>query len=140
MNVLAERNRFCQRAQHGGESTAQYAAALCELIITCEFGLLAEDIGDQIVEKVNNTRIRECLTDVGDTSARQHTQDAITDDSDKRTKAADKICYRRGTLNTLKVLPNALLNQPLAESVVNMDIFRESAEVNCVRQGEGSVI
>ncbi|XP_024124582.1 uncharacterized protein LOC112144321 [Oryzias melastigma] len=62
LNTVAERNKFRQRAQRVGESTAQYAAALRELVTTCDFGALADDmIRDQIVEKTNNRRIRERL-------------------------------------------------------------------------------
>uniref|UniRef100_A0A8C7X7T9 Retrotransposon gag domain-containing protein n=1 Tax=Oryzias sinensis TaxID=183150 RepID=A0A8C7X7T9_9TELE len=62
LNTVAERNKFRQRAQRVGESTAQYAGALPELVTTCDFGKLADDmIRDQIVEKNNNRRIRECL-------------------------------------------------------------------------------
>lgn len=62
LNVVAERNKFRQRSQKTGESTAEFAAALRELVATCEFGALAEDMmRDQIVEKTCNPRIRERL-------------------------------------------------------------------------------
>lgn len=59
---MAERTKFHQRVECVGESTARYAAALRELINTSEFGALTEDmIRHLVVEKTNNTRIRECL-------------------------------------------------------------------------------
>lgn len=62
LNVVAERNKFCQRSQKTGESIAEFAAALHELITTCEFGALAEDMmRDQTVEKTCNSRKRERL-------------------------------------------------------------------------------
>ncbi len=62
MNVVAERKKFCQRAQRFGEPIVQYVAVLRELLVTCDFGALADDmIRDQIVEKTCTSRIRERL-------------------------------------------------------------------------------
>uniref|UniRef100_A0A8C1GVZ8 Uncharacterized protein n=1 Tax=Cyprinus carpio TaxID=7962 RepID=A0A8C1GVZ8_CYPCA len=62
VNVVAERNKFRQRAQRLGEPIMQYVAALLELLVNCEFGALADDMmRDQIVEKTCSPRIRECL-------------------------------------------------------------------------------
>lgn len=52
VNVVAERNKFCQYAQQPGKSTVQYVAALRDLLVNCDFGILMDDmIRDQIVEK-----------------------------------------------------------------------------------------
>ena len=62
VNVVAERYKFCQRGQKNGEFTEQYIASLREMVITCEFGELADEmIQDQLVEKTNPPCIRECL-------------------------------------------------------------------------------
>ncbi len=62
VNVVAERNKFRQRAQRFSEPIVQYVAALRELLVTCDFGALADDmIKDQIVEKTCTSRIRERL-------------------------------------------------------------------------------
>lgn len=62
VNVVAERNKFRQRAQRPGESIVQYVAALRELLVNCDFGTLTDDmIRDQIVEKTCTPRIRERL-------------------------------------------------------------------------------
>uniref|UniRef100_A0A3B3T9U7 Gypsy retrotransposon integrase-like protein 1 n=1 Tax=Paramormyrops kingsleyae TaxID=1676925 RepID=A0A3B3T9U7_9TELE len=62
LNVVAERNKFRQRAQRPGESILQYVAALRELSVHCDFGALADDmLRDQIVEKTSSARIRERL-------------------------------------------------------------------------------
>ncbi|KAF7651808.1 hypothetical protein LDENG_00105190, partial [Lucifuga dentata] len=60
--VVTERYRFRQRGQHAGETADQYVAALKELITTCEFGAMEEEmIRDQLVEKTNSPCIRERL-------------------------------------------------------------------------------
>lgn len=62
VNVVAERNKFCQRAQRLSEPIVQYVAALRELLVNCEFGALTDDmIRDQIVEKTCTPRILERL-------------------------------------------------------------------------------
>lgn len=62
VNVVAERYRFRQRSQRPGETTDQFTAALKELVTTCQFRTMEEEmIQDQIVEKTNSTRIRERL-------------------------------------------------------------------------------
>lgn len=62
VNVVAERYKFRQRAQLPGESIANYVAALRELGKTCEFGATEDEmIRDQIVEKINSSKIRERL-------------------------------------------------------------------------------
>lgn len=62
VNIVAERYRFRHRSQCSGETTDQFAAALKELVTTCQFGTMEEEmIRDQIMEKTNSTRIRECL-------------------------------------------------------------------------------
>lgn len=42
--IITEWNKFQQRAQQLGESTAQYAVALRELVMACEFGDLSEEM------------------------------------------------------------------------------------------------
>lgn len=62
VNVVAERHRFRQRAQHAGESTDHYIAALCELVETCAFGTFENKmLRDQQIEKTSIPRIRERL-------------------------------------------------------------------------------
>ncbi|KAJ8364836.1 hypothetical protein SKAU_G00136670 [Synaphobranchus kaupii] len=62
VNVVAERYRFRQRSQRPGETTDQFVAALKELVTTCQFGTMEEEmIRDQLVEKTNSARIRERL-------------------------------------------------------------------------------
>lgn len=59
VNIVAERYRFRQRSQRPGETTDQFAAALKELVTTCQFRTVKEEmIRDQIVEKMNSPRIR----------------------------------------------------------------------------------
>lgn len=57
VNVVAERNKFHRCTQQPGESTVQYIAALRDLLMNCDFGTLADDIRDQIVEKIHTERI-----------------------------------------------------------------------------------
>lgn len=62
VNIVAERYRFRQQSQRPGETTDQFAAALKELVTTCQFGTMEEEmIRDQIVEKTNSVCIRERL-------------------------------------------------------------------------------
>lgn len=62
VNVVAERYRFRQRSQRAGETTDQFIASLRELVTTCQFGNMEEEmIRDQLVEKTNSSRIRERL-------------------------------------------------------------------------------
>lgn len=62
VNVVAERYRFRQRAQAMGESTDHYVAALRELVKTCNFSTMENEmLRDQIVEKTCVPRIRERL-------------------------------------------------------------------------------
>ncbi|GAA6095241.1 uncharacterized protein LOC112144321 [Tachysurus ichikawai] len=44
VNVVAERNKFRQRAQRHGESTIQYVTALRDLLLNWDFGALADDM------------------------------------------------------------------------------------------------
>ena len=37
LNIVFERYKFRQRSQRRGESTAQFVAALCEIVVDCEF-------------------------------------------------------------------------------------------------------
>ncbi|KAF7649553.1 hypothetical protein LDENG_00139450 [Lucifuga dentata] len=62
VNIVAECYRFRQCGQCTDETTDQYVAALKELITTCEFGTMEEEmIWDQLTEKTNSPRIRERL-------------------------------------------------------------------------------
>ena len=62
VNVVAERYKFRQRGQKNGASTEQYIASLREMVVTWEFGELADEmIRDQLIEKTNSPRIRELL-------------------------------------------------------------------------------
>ena len=59
---MEERYKFPQRGQKNSESKEQYIASLREMVITCEFGEMAEKmIQDQLFEKTNSSRIREHL-------------------------------------------------------------------------------
>ena len=59
-NVVVERFTFRQRAQHQGESTAEYASVLRGLAKTCAFGVMEDElIRDVIVEKTIHPRLRE---------------------------------------------------------------------------------
>ncbi len=57
-----KRLQFRQRRQRAGESIAQYAADLRGLAKPCCFGALSDEmIRDQLIEKTNNTLVRERL-------------------------------------------------------------------------------
>ena len=59
---MAERYKFCQRGQKNGESTEQYIDSLRKMVITCEFGELADKmIRNQLIEKTDSPHIRERL-------------------------------------------------------------------------------
>lgn len=61
-NALTALRAFHQCAQRFGEPIVQYVAALCELLLNCEFGLLADDmLRDKILEKTCSLCIRERL-------------------------------------------------------------------------------
>ncbi|KAK0142863.1 hypothetical protein N1851_019189 [Merluccius polli] len=86
VNVVAERNKFRRRAQRQGESIVQYIAALRDLLVNCDFGLLADDmIRDQLIEKTSSSRIRERLLLEADLTL----QKAITLASHIETAVAD---------------------------------------------------
>ncbi|KAK6493672.1 hypothetical protein HHUSO_G25 [Huso huso] len=62
INVVAERHKFRQRAQRPDETITQYTAALHELIALCDFGDMEDEmLGDQLVERASNYRIKERL-------------------------------------------------------------------------------
>lgn len=61
-NIVGERHAFRKRAQAPHESVLQYVAALHDLAATCEFGSNSDEmLRDQLVENINNPRIRERL-------------------------------------------------------------------------------
>ena len=62
VNIVTERYRFRQRAQHEGESVDEYVSALRALAASCSFGSLTDEmIRYQLVEKTSTDRIRERL-------------------------------------------------------------------------------
>lgn len=65
VNVVEERYRFRQHAQHVCESTEHYIAALRELVISYEFVHLMHQRRDQIIEKTSTPRIQDRLLLVG---------------------------------------------------------------------------
>lgn len=62
MNVVVERYNFRKRCQLPNEPVDQYITALRELVVTCAYdGLTNDMIRDQLVEKTNSHRIRDRL-------------------------------------------------------------------------------
>ncbi|XP_075774672.1 uncharacterized protein LOC142826315 [Pelodiscus sinensis] len=62
VNVVANCYRFHQREQKPGETIMQYVASLRSLIVTCDFGNMADEmIRDQLIEKTTMLRVRERL-------------------------------------------------------------------------------
>ena len=62
VNVVANCYTFCQHEQKPRESSLQYIAALRELIVTCEFGNMADEmIRDQCIEKNTNVSHKTML-------------------------------------------------------------------------------
>lgn len=62
VNVAAERFRFGRRLQLPGESISSYITALPELVTTCEYGNLSDEmIRDQLLAKTNCERTTERL-------------------------------------------------------------------------------
>ncbi|XP_026202834.1 uncharacterized protein LOC113153427 [Anabas testudineus] len=62
VNVIAERHKFRQRAQRPDETVQDYLAVLRQLAATCEFGNMEDQmVRDQLIERVDNTRIRDRL-------------------------------------------------------------------------------
>ena len=60
-NVVAERYKFRSRAQKADESFDAYLTSLRELVKSCDFGTLEEEmIRDQIVEKCSSQTLRVC--------------------------------------------------------------------------------
>ena len=61
-NKRAERYIFRKRDQMPGETISEYVAVLRDLASTCDFGdFLNDALCDQIIEKINNHKIRERL-------------------------------------------------------------------------------
>ncbi|CAB4011295.1 hypothetical protein pdam_00025842 [Paramuricea clavata] len=61
-NVVAERHKFRSRKQNADETIDAYLTSLRELIKTCEFGALEDEmLRDQIVEKCYSKQLRERL-------------------------------------------------------------------------------
>lgn len=61
-SLLLKRLQFRQRRQRAGESISQYVADLRGLAKPCCFGTLSDEmIRDQLIEKTNNTLVRERL-------------------------------------------------------------------------------
>ncbi|UYV70088.1 hypothetical protein LAZ67_7001756 [Cordylochernes scorpioides] len=61
-NIVSERFKFRQRKQNTDENIDSYVIALRELVKSCEFGNLEEDmIRDQIIEKCYNRQLKEKL-------------------------------------------------------------------------------
>ncbi|CAB4007875.1 Transposon Tf2-9 poly [Paramuricea clavata] len=61
-NVVAERHKFRSRKQNADETINAYLTSLRELVKTCEFGALEDEmLRDQIVEKCYSKQLRERL-------------------------------------------------------------------------------
>ena len=61
-NVVAERYKFRSRAQKTDESIDTYLTSLRELVKSCDFGTLEEEmIRDQIVEKCSSRTLKQKL-------------------------------------------------------------------------------
>ncbi|UYV63439.1 hypothetical protein LAZ67_2004082, partial [Cordylochernes scorpioides] len=61
-NIVSERFKFRQRKQNTDENIDSYVIALRELVKSCKFGNLEEDmIRDQIIEKCYNRQLKEKL-------------------------------------------------------------------------------
>ena len=61
-NIVAERYKFRQRAQKPNENMDQYVIGLRDLVRSCDFGNLENDLlRDQIVEKCVSNQLREKL-------------------------------------------------------------------------------
>lgn len=62
VNVVAERFKFRKREQFPEESVDNYIAALRELVSTCNFKTMEDEmIRDQFIEKIIHQIIRERL-------------------------------------------------------------------------------
>ncbi|CAM5099970.1 unnamed protein product [Natator depressus] len=62
VNVVANHYRFRQREQKTGETIMQYIASLRSLIVTCDFGNMADEMfKDQLIEKTTMLHAREHL-------------------------------------------------------------------------------
>lgn len=77
VNVVAERYRFRQRSQRPGETTDQFAAALKELVTTCQFWA-GDDTGSNRGEDKFNTHQR-AFTTGGTAYTHQSFDDGTTD-------------------------------------------------------------
>lgn len=77
VNVVAERYRFKQRSQRPGETTDQFAAALKELVTTCQFWA-GDDTGSNRGEDKFNTHQR-AFTTGGTAYTHQSFDDGTTD-------------------------------------------------------------
>ncbi|CAB4031891.1 Hypothetical predicted protein [Paramuricea clavata] len=61
-NVIAERHKFRSRKQNADETIDAYLTSLRELVKTCEFGALEDEmLRDHIVEKCYSKQLRERL-------------------------------------------------------------------------------
>ena len=66
-NIVSERYKFRLRAQNPDESIENYITSLRELVKTCQFDALEEDmLRDQIVEKCYSKNLREKLLNIED--------------------------------------------------------------------------
>lgn len=60
VSLVANHDKFHQREQKPGEPTRQHIAALRNLIFSCDFGNMADElITDQLNEKTNMLHIKE---------------------------------------------------------------------------------
>ena len=61
-NVVSERYKFCSRKQSADETIDAYLTSLRELVKTCEFGTLEDEMErDQIVEKCYSEQLKQRL-------------------------------------------------------------------------------
>ena len=110
MNVVVERYNFRKGGQLPGEGVDSYITSLRELIVTCEYGTMADEmIRDQLVEKTNSCRVRDRLLLVRNLTltkaievARQ-TEQAIKEAKSLTSSSSD---MKGDTVQQVRVRPN----------------------------------
>ena len=115
VNVVAERYRFRQRSQQPGESIDTYIAVLRNLSKTCKFGTMTDEmIRDQLIEKTNQTKIRERLLMEEDlTLSNAVTLARSIEDAQRESKLLENRPNPNLSVNALKKdVPNSYKSRP----------------------------
>ena len=116
-NVVAERYRFRSRQQYANEPIDVYLTALRELIKTCEFGELEDEmLRDQIVEKCFSRRLKERL---------------LSQDDLDLAKAVKIARNTENAVNEARLLHDRQLNEPLE----NVQRVHAGRKFSCYRCG-----